>query len=255
MKRGILLFAAYCSIVISAQASAETVKVAVAANFSAPMKTIVSEFEATSGHSTQLSFASSGKLFAQISNGAPYHVFLSADTQKPDKLEELGMTVTGSRFTYALGRLILWSKQDDYVDTDGHILRQNTFRHLALANPKLAPYGHAAVETLKHLGLWTKLQNKQVLGENISQTYQFLASGNAELGFIALSQVMKNKRLTHGSGWLVPYDLYPPIRQEAVLLSLGKDNPAALALLRFLTSDQASALIESYGYRLPDSEL
>ena len=250
MKRRISLFVSIFISTLSPYAGAENVSVAVAANFTTPMKAIAAEFEKDTGHSTQLSFASSGKFYAQIKNGAPFQVFLSADVKKPELLEQEGLAVSGSRFTYALGSLVLWSARPDLVDHNGDILRTDNFRHLAMANPKLAPYGLAARETLEKMGVWSELRDKLVIGENIAQTHQFVATGNAELGFVALSQVMKDGQLTGGSGWLVPSNFYSPIRQDAVLLINGKDNAAASALLNYLQSDKAAATIKSYGYQL-----
>ncbi|WP_245756494.1 molybdate ABC transporter substrate-binding protein [Amphritea atlantica] len=234
-----------------AVARAETVQVATAANFTAPMKEIAAEFEQQTGHRVVLTFASSGKFFAQIQNGAPFDLFLSADASKPQKLEEQGWSVPGSRFTYAQGSLILWSSQAGFVADDSpDILRSDSVKHLSLANPKLAPYGAAAVETLQKLGLFERLAGKLVQGENIAQAYQYVFSGNAQIGFVALSQVMKEGKLSAGSGWVVPADLYAPIRQDAVLLNRGKDNIAAIALLDFLKSAPAAAIIRAYGYKL-----
>ncbi|WP_031432599.1 molybdate ABC transporter substrate-binding protein [Methylomarinum vadi] len=250
MNRLVMLKLALFALLFGTYAHAETVNVAVAANFTAPMKMIAAQFEQETGHKTQLAFGSSGKFFAQIKNGAPFQVFLSADSKKPATLEQEGLAVAGSRFTYALGSLVLWSARPDGVDTKGEVLRQNDVKHLAMASPKLAPYGLAAQQTLEQMGLWSTLQDKLVLGENIAQTYQFVASGNAELGFVALSQVMKDGQLISGSAWHIPAELYSLIRQDAVLLSNGKDNPAASALLDYLKSDRAAVVIKSYGYRL-----
>ena len=250
MKRIVSLFAAVLMLSTLTFAHAETVNVAVAANFTAPMKAIAAEFEKDTGHEAKLAFASSGKFFAQIQNGAPFQVFLSADSEKPEKLAQAGMAVPGSRFTYALGSLVLWSPKLDFVDASGEVLKTGTFEHLALASPKLAPYGAAAQETLEKLGLWSNLQEKLVEGENIAQTLQFVATGNADLGFVALSQVMKDGQLTEGSSWIVPADLYSPIRQDAVILTGGADNPAATALMDYLKSEKAAAIIKSYGYKL-----
>lgn len=229
---------------------AETVSVAVAANFAAPMKVIAAEFEQDTGHKAELAFGSSGKFFAQIKNGAPFQVFLSADDKKPLKLEQDALTIPGSRFIYAFGSLALWSAKPGLVDSDGEILKRGTFEHLALANPKLAPYGAAAMETMESLKVQSGLQSKFVLGENVAQTYQFIATGNAELGFVALSQVMKNGRLAAGSAWIVPAEMHRPIRQDAVALAKGKDNPAATALMDYLKSGKAATIIKSYGYKL-----
>ncbi len=231
-------------------ARADEVLVAVAANFTAPMKAITAEFEKATGHKVHLSFGASGKFYAQIKNGAPFQVLLSADEAIPVKLEQEGLTVPGSRFTYAVGTLVLWSARPDFVDDKGAVLSQGAFSHLSVANPKLAPYGAAAMETLDKLGLATTLQAKFVVGENIAQTYQFVTSGNAELGFVALSQVMKDGRIAGGSAWIVPVGMHRPIRQDAVILASGRENAAAAALLRFLREPGAVAIIRSYGYRL-----
>jgi molybdate transport system substrate-binding protein len=216
------------------------------------MTEIAAEFEKATGHTAQLSFGSSGKFVSQLENGAPFEVFLSADESAPVKLEKSHLTVEGSRFTYALGKLVLWSATPGYVDDQGHILTTGNFKHLALADSKLAPYGLAAETVLKNLGLTEKLQPLFVIGENISQTHQFITTGNAELGFVALSQVIENGKIGSGSGWIIPADKYQPIRQSAVLMLKGAENPAALALLEFLKSGQARAIIEKYGYDLPE---
>lgn len=234
------------------QAFAASTIVAVAANFTESMNEIAGAFEKATGHSAKLSFGSSGKFVAQIENGAPFEVFLSADEEKPAKLEINKMTVPGSRFTYAVGKLVLWSAKPGYVDDQGQILESGGFKHLALADPKLAPYGEAAVEVLKNKGLLDKLQPLFVLGENISQTHQFISTGNAELGFIALSQVVKDGKVAGGSAWVVPETLYPPLRQDAVLLNKGAENPAAAALMQFLKSAEARTIIQKYGYNLAD---
>ncbi len=229
-------------------ALAEQAQIAVAANFMAPMQQMLPAFEATTGHKLQLSSGSTGKFYAQIKNGAPFDVLLAADDETPIKLEQEGAAVAGSRFSYAIGKLVLWSASVDGVDAKGEVLRQGKFSHLAIANPKLAPYGRAAQESLQALGLWDGLQGKLVMGENIAQTQQFVASGNAQLGLLALSQVWRDGRLTSGSAWPVPEKLHAPIRQDAVLLMKGKDNPAAQALLSYLRSDAAKTVLRSYGY-------
>jgi molybdate transport system substrate-binding protein len=217
-----------------------TVLVAVAANFSKPMTEIATEFEKATGHSAHLSFGSSGKFVAQMENGGPFDVLLSADEKGPEKLEQAGLTVPNTRFVYALGKLVLWSATPGYVDDQGNILTTGGFKHLALADPKLAPYGAAAVEVLKKMKLFDKLSPLFVQGENIAQTYQFISTANAELGFVALSQVIENGKIATGSGWIIPDDQYAPIRQGA-----------APALLTYLKSAPALAIIEKYGYVLP----
>jgi len=230
---------------------AATVLVAVASNFTKPMTEIAAEFEKATGHSANLSFGSTGKFVAQLENGGPFEILLAADDKAPQKLEKAGLTVEGSRFIYALGKLVLWSAKPGYVDNQGKILESGEFKHVALADPKLAPYGAAAVELLKNRNLLTKLQPLFVLGENIAQTYQFISTSNAELGFIALSQVIENGKIATGSGWIIPTDQYSPIKQGAVLMKQGAENPAAPALLNFLKSAPALAIIEKYGYDLP----
>jgi molybdate transport system substrate-binding protein len=228
---------------------AADIRVAVAANFSAPMNAIAAEFTKETGHHAKLSFGSSGKLYAQIRNGAPFQVFLSADDVTPARLEQEGLAIAGSRFTYANGALVLWSGTPGIVDSRGEVLLRGNFRKLAIANPKLAPYGKAASEVLTGMGLLDKVRGKLVHGENIAQTHQFVVSGNAELGFIALSQVMKDGRLNGGSSWIVPDNMHAPIRQDAVMLSSAKDNPAAPALMRYLKGEKAHTIMKSYGYR------
>ena len=229
---------------------AEEVQVAVAANFTAPMQQIAAQFEKDSGHKVLLSFGATGKFYAQISNGAPFEMFLAADDETPAKLEKEGLGVAGSRFTYAIGKLVLWSASPDLVDASGAVLKTGNFKHLAIANPKTAPYGAAAMEAMNKLGVLSNLQSRFVQGESISQTHQFVASGNAELGFVALSQVLKDGKLAGGSMWAVPANLYSPILQDAVLLEKGKGKPAPLALLAYLKGDKAKAIIKSYGYEL-----
>lgn len=228
---------------------AADVQVAVAANFTAPMKLIAADFEKDTGHTAVLSFGATGKFYAQISNGAPFEVFLAADDETPKKLEQDGAAVPGSRFTYATGRLALWSARSGLVDAQGEVLRKGGFGKLAIAAPKLAPYGAAAVETMNKLGLGAALEPTLVIGESIGQAFSFVATGNAELGFVALSQVYEGGKIKSGSAWIVPETLHGPIRQDAVLLTRGKDNPAATALLAFLKTDRAKAVIRSFGYQ------
>jgi len=248
MTRAMMLVLAMLA--LSTCARAVEVQAAVAANFAAPMKAIVAEFEQATGHKVHLSFGASGRFYAQIRNGAPFHVLLSADEDIPARLEREGLSVPASRFTYAVGTLVLWSARTDFVDARGAVLSRGAFAHLAVANPKLAPYGAAAMETLDKLGLAAALRSKLVFGENIAQAHQFVASGNAELGFVALSQVMKDGRIAGGSAWVVPASMHSPIRQDAVILARGRGNAAAAALLRFLHQAGAVAIIRSYGYRV-----
>ena len=231
-------------------ANAADVTVAVAANFTAPMQKIAAMFEKDTGHKALLSFGSTGAFYAQIKNGGPFQLLLSADDETPLKLEKEGYALSGTRFTYATGRLVLWSRQVGFIDENAEVLRSGKFQRIAIANPKLAPYGAAAIETINKLGLMHALQPKFVQGENIGQTFQFVVTENAQLGFLALSQVYADGKLTQGSGWIVPNNLHSPIQQDAVVLKAGLNNPAANALLAFLKSDKVKAIIASYGYDL-----
>jgi molybdate transport system substrate-binding protein len=224
-------------------ASAEEVNAAVAANFTAAMKEIAANFEAATGHKAVLSFGSTGKLYAQIENGAPFDLFLAADRRRPMLLETQG--VASGRFTYAVGKLVLWSPAPALADDGEKVLAAGNFTRLAIANPETAPYGAAAVQVLKALGLYHALQEKLVRGENIAQTYQFVATQNAQLGFVALAQIVLSPE---GSRWEVPDAFYDPIRQDAVLLRTGINKPAATALFAYLKSPAARAVIEKFGY-------
>jgi len=234
----------------SSAASAAEVSVAVASNFTAPMQKIARAFELDTGHKAMLAFGATGGFYAQIKNGAPFQILLAADNETPARLEKEGLGVAGTRFTYAIGKLVLWSKQPSLVDDKGDVLRKGGFDKLAMANPKLAPYGAAAIETLTKLGWLKQLKPKLVEGSNIGQTYQFVASENAALGFVALSQVFSDGRITEGSAWIVPASFHAPIQQDAVLLNTGKDNTAATALLNYLKTEKAQAIIRAYGYDL-----
>ena len=235
--------------VVATPVLADEVQVAVAANFSAPLKAIGDRFAQDTGHHLGIASGATGQLYTQIKNGAPFAVFLAADDSTPAKLEAEGAAVKGSRFTYAIGSLALWSPKTGYVDDEGAVLGRNAFTHLAIANPKTAPYGLAATQTLAKLGLTDAVKAKLVEGQSITQAYQFVATGNAELGFVALSQIYQDGKLKEGSAWIVPADLYQPIRQDAVLLAPGKDQPAAKALLAYLKGPQAAAVLTAYGYR------
>lgn len=241
------LLAAACA-ALATVASADEIDVAVAANFTAPMQQIAADFEKATGHHAKLAFGSTGKFYAQIRNGAPFQVLLAADDETPAKLEAEGTGVAGSRFTYAIGTLVLWSSKPDLVDAKGEVLTKGNFNKLSIANPKTAPYGAAAVEVLNALGIYAAVEPKLVQGESIAQAYQFVSTGNADLGFIARSQVTKDGKLSGGSAWVVPAKLHAPIRQDAVLLAPGKDSAAAKALLAYLKSDAAKTVIRSYGY-------
>ena len=229
---------------------AAEVHIAVAANFTAPINEIAAAFEKASGHKVIAAFGPTGGLYTQIKHGAPFEVFLAADDSTPARLETEGEILAGSRFTYAIGKLVLWSASAGYVDAQGEVLRKNEFNHLSIGNPKTAPYGLAATQVLARLGLSEAVKPKLVEGTNITQAYQFVATGNAELGFVALSQVFKDGQISGGSAWIVPEDMYEPIRQDAVILNKGKDNPAAAALVDYLKGPKAAAVIKSYGYDL-----
>jgi molybdate transport system substrate-binding protein len=246
LSRIIVALAALLS--LSMPVHAAEVSVAVAANFTAPMQKIAQAFEQETGHKAVLSFGSTGNLYAQIQHGAPFQILLAADATTPVKIEKEGLGLAGSRFTYAIGKLVLWSKQPGLVDDKGDILRAGKFQRIAVANPKLAPYGAAAVETMTKLGVLKALQPKIVQGDNIAQTYQFTATENAQLGFVALSQVMSEGKIAQGSAWLVPAHLHASIQQDALLLTPGADNPAAKALMIFLRSERVKRLIRTYGY-------
>lgn len=240
-----LLLIAFALFAVPALARAEEVRVAVAANFTDTAKLIATAFEKKTGHTVTQSFGASGQFYAQIKNGAPFDVFLSADAERPLRLEAEGLTVKGTRIVYAYGKLVLWSA-DRRVDAKGAVLSKGAFDKLAIADPAAAPYGVAAVETLTRLGLYDRLQSKIVKGGNISQTYTFVATGAAELGFVALSQVQGKG----GSSWRVPAHLYTPIDQQAVLLNTGASNPAARAYVAFLRSPEAVKVIRSHGYEV-----
>ena len=238
-----LLFVAYAT-----SLRAEQALVAVAANFSAPMQQIALAFQKDTGHQLKLSFGATGGIYAQIKNGGPFDVFLSADQLTPQKIEAEGLGVPQTRFTSATGQLVLWSKQDGLVDDKGQVLRSKNIQRIALANPKLAPYGAAALEAMTQLGLLDELKPKLVQGDNIAQTYQFVSTQNAQLGFVALSQVFADGKITSGSGWVLPSSLYKPILQDAILLKNGKDNSAAKALMLYIKGDKAKEMIKRFGY-------
>jgi molybdate transport system substrate-binding protein len=242
------LFVALGAGLLACSAQAAEVTIAVAANFTAPIKEIAEAFEKETGHKVVTSLGPTGGLYTQIKNGAPFEIFLAADDSTPAKLESEGEIVPGSRFTYAIGKLVLWSPQEGYVDEQGEVLQKNDFKHLSIANPKTAPYGLAATQVLDRLGLSESVRAKLVEGGNITQAYQFVATGNAELGFVALSQIYRDGKVANGSAWIVPSDLHDPIRQDAVILSKGKDNAAAKALVEYLKGPKAEAVIKSYGY-------
>lgn len=227
---------------------AEEILVAVASNFSAPMAALASEFESETGHQVNLVYGSSGRLYAQIQNGAPFQIFLSADQEKPQLLEARQLVVPGSRFTYATGVLVLWSADASSAIQDSQALSQE-FNRLAIANAQLAPYGQAAVEVLTNLGQYDSVQRKLVQGENISQTFQFVETGNAELGFVALSQVGNANGIERGAGWIVPSEYHSPILQDAVQIAPDERCAACAEFLNFIKSPLAVETIKAHGYR------
>lgn len=228
---------------------ADKVLVAVAANFMVPIQKLAPEFAKDAGHEISMSYGSTGMFYSQIKNDAPFEVLLSADEVTPAKLIDENHALTGTQFTYAIGKLVLWSPKQGVVDNAGEVLKKGGFDHIALANPKFAPYGAAAVEVMRATGVYETLQSKFVTGDNIAQAYQFVATGNALLGFVALSQVIKDGKID-GSVWIVPQSLYQPIRQNAVILEKGRNKPAAEALMKYLKGDKAKAIIRSFGYEL-----
>lgn len=240
----------FVSLLLAASAQAAEVKVAVASNFAQPMKELAADFEKETGHKLTISQGATGKFYAQISNGAPFDVLLAADDETPTRLVKEGKAVAASQFTYAIGRLVLWSPDDKLVDQDGQVLKSDKFKYLAIANARVAPYGRAAVQVMQKLGVLGKIEPHVVQGENIAQTLQFVTTGNAQLGFVALSQVLEHGKIKAGSAWVVPEGIHEQIRQDAVLLNAGKDSAAAASLLAYLKSDKAKKAIESYGYKV-----
>ena len=242
------LLALTAALAFTTLARADVVQVAVAANFTAPARALAEVFARTTGHEARLSFGATGAFYTQIKNGAPFDVLLAADDERPARLEKEGDTVAGSRFTYATGQLVLWSAKPGLVDDEGAVLKHGQFGKIAIANPKNAPYGAAAMQALDKLGLTAAVQPKLVTGESIGQTYNFIATGNAELGFVALAQVLEGGKLKSGSMWVVPAQYHAPIIQDAVILNRAANNPAAKAWMELLKTPQSKALIRSYGY-------
>lgn len=232
---------------ISATCQADSIRIAVASNFSAAIRQLVEQYQSGTSHKIQLTFGSSGKHYAQIIHGAPFDIFFAADSKRPELLETSGVGIKNSRFTYAYGRLALWSTDKSRIDKKGLVLQKATFRHLAIANPKLAPYGAAAMDVLDYLKLKESLQSRLIYGENISQVYQFVASKNAELGFIAYSQLKQVNSSEPGSFWLVPESMHRPIEQQAIQLT---NNDIATDFIRFVKSAQGQKIIRSFGYNL-----
>ncbi|CAG9000430.1 MAG: Molybdate-binding protein ModA [Candidatus Celerinatantimonas neptuna] len=237
-----------CGLLVAVSAHADEVKVAVAANFYKPLQVLAQDYQSHHKDKITLSVGSTGKLYAQIVNGAPFDLFLAADQRRPEKLVQGHLAQASSEFTYAKGRLIFWSKQPGLIGNSANYLKTASFNKLALANPKAAPYGAATVTTLKHLGIYNKLKSKLVYGQNIGQTFSYVSYGNVKQGFVALSQVYRNGKLSSGSGWIIPSSLYNPIRQDAVLLTHAKNSRAAKEFLAYLKSSEAKKTIQSFGY-------
>ena len=251
-KRVLALFLSLSFLLIATlPAAAEKTNVAVAANFTAAAKELAASFRAKTGHKAVLIFGSTGKLYTQIIHGAPFDIFLAADEKRPERLEKEGLVVEGKRFTYAIGQISLWSRDPEYFDPLGTVADQAAIiaservTRLAIANPKTAPYGRAAREFLTGAGLYEKIKGKIVLGENISQTYQFAFTGNAELAIVARAQIVLSNR---GVSWPVPVESYSPLEQQAVLLVKGAQNEAAVAFIDFLKSKEAAVIIKKFGY-------
>lgn len=244
------LLALTAALAFTTLARADVVQVAVAANFTAPARALAEVFARTTGHEAKLSFGATGAFYTQIKNGAPFDVLLAADDERPARLEKEGDTVAGSRFTYATGQLVLWSAKPGLVDDEGAVLKHGQFGKIAIVNPKNAPYGAAAVEAMEKLGLAATLQPKLVTGESIGQTFNFIATGNAELGFVALAQVLEGGKLKSGSMWVVPAKYHAPIIQDAVILKRAAANPAAKAWMALMRSPNTQDFIRSYGYEV-----
>lgn len=245
----LLRIALFAALLPPGIAHAGTLSVAVAANFTAPMKEIATAFKRDTGHELSLAFGSTGKFYAQVSHGAPFEVLLAADASTPERLGREGLGIESSRFTYAVGRLVLWSPQPGRVDADGNVMKEGKPERLAIADPRVAPYGAAALQTLQALGLAQAYQGRLVQGESIGQAWQFVASGNVPMGFVALSQVQAGGRVS-GSAWVVPEHLHEPISQQAIVLRRGQGNPVAAELLKYLRGATAQRIITSFGYSL-----
>ena len=244
-----LVIVAFFGAGLAMNVQAGDVQVAVAANFTAPIQAIAKDFEKDTGHRLIEAYGATGQFYTQIKHGAPFEVFLAADDTTPEKLEKEGDVVPGSRFTYAVGTLALWSADKALIDGTDKALLANHYTHLSIANPKAAPYGLAATHVLAKLGLTDKVKEKIVEGQNITQAYQFVSTGNAELGFVALSQIYKDGNITSGSAWIVPGTMHAPIKQDAVILKKGDHNAAAQALVDYLKGPKAGAIIQSFGYQ------
>ena len=246
---GLATLVAIIALTAPVTARADEATVAVAANFTEVIEELETIFEAATDHTLTVTSGSTGKLYAQIKQGAPFDILMAADQARPERLESEGDAVSGSRFTYAIGQLVLWSPDAERISADGRaVLKVADFDHLAIANPDLAPYGLAAKQTLQHFGLWDALQPKLVMGQNIGQAFSMVATGNAQLGLVAKSYAVSARNETPGSRWDVPIDAHEPIRQDALILKRAADNPAARAFADFLRSDAAREVITRFGY-------
>jgi molybdate transport system substrate-binding protein len=249
MIRHIIQLCAYVIFVLAANAQAAEIKVAVASNFASTLKEIAVEFQKDTGHQLAITPGATGKFYAQISNGAPFDVFLSADDETPRKLVQEGKAIAASQFTYAIGRLALWSPSPDLVDKNADILKTDKFKYIAIANTKVAPYGQAAVQTMQKLGVLSKIEPRVVQGESIAQTYQFVSTGNAQLGFVALSQILENGKIKTGSAWIVPEEMHEQLKQDAVVLKSCNQTSVCQALMDYLKSEKVKRMMASYGYK------
>lgn len=250
IQKGLLFSILLFGNLIPSLLHAEEFNVAVATNFRETLQQLVKTFEKSTGHQAIITADATGKLYAQIKSVAMFDILLAADVQTPKTIEAEGLGVANTRFTYAVGNLVLWSPQKGLVDSKGSILRSDKFIHLALPDPKIGPYGTAAQEVMEKLGVWQKLQSKLWFRDSMTETYQVIVSGEAELGFVALS-MLKPQQKSAGSLWMVSKDLYTPMEQQAILLNYGKENKAALAFLEYLKDSEARTVIESYGYSVP----
>ena len=249
MIRHIIHLCAYVIFVVAANAQAAEIKVAVASNFANTLKEIAVEFQKDTGHQLAITPGATGKFYAQISNGAPFDVFLSADDETPRKLVQEGKAIAASQFTYAIGRLALWSPSPVLVDKNADILKTDKFKYIAIANAKVAPYGQAAVQTMQKLGVLTQIEPRVVQGESIAQTFQFVSTGNAQLGFVALSQILENGKIKIGSAWIVPEEMHEQLKQDAVVLQSCKQILVCQALMDYLKSEKVKKMMASYGYK------
>lgn len=228
----------------------EKVSIAVAGNFLKPLKVLAEKFESKTKYKVAISVGSTGKLYAQITNGAPFELFLSADQKRPTQLISQKLAIKNSLFTYAIGSLVLWSSDQERIDSGGELLSSPDLKHLAIANPNVSPYGEQTIQALKALGVYNQLKNKFVQGQNLGQTFQYISSGNIQQGIIAESQVTLKGEITSGSIWILPKHLYQPIKQDAVLLEKGRYNPAAKAFIDYLKTPEAVKIINSFGYKV-----